>query len=274
MISALVGYGNRLVEHFRPHRELSPREVFQFRFLVGSALLGLVVVAFSVAVSVFTGPWLSTVFIAVFGAGLVALLLGVRAGVSMPILSWCCLLLLGLFLLADSLILSTLHEGQLRWLVLLPMVSMILAGSARNSSRIAPPVRAVGLAALLALLLGVAIVAAHGLGWTAGVLDPPSGKAGVLIGTMVDYVMFVVSVTGLIWVYTHAVRKSEAELHLLRQMLSVCAWCKRIRDDHEGWIPMEQYLVRNQATGLTHGICPDCAKTELQGHADPSDDTR
>jgi hypothetical protein len=48
-------------------------------------------------------------------------------------------------------------------------------------------------------------------------------------------------------------------------MLSVCAWCKRIHDAEDGWISMERHLAKNSDMGLTHGICPDCAQTELQG---------
>jgi hypothetical protein len=85
-----------------------------------------------------------------------------------------------------------------------------------------------------------------------------------LIGISSDYVLFVISVTGLLWVYGNALRKAQEELHLLRRMLSVCAWCKRIHDAEDGWIPMERHLEKITDTGLTHGICPDCAQEELQ----------
>lgn len=265
MANSLMDHANRLINWFRPVRALPPQEVFQFRFLVGSALLGLVVACFGFTMEVLTGLWPSALLIAAFGVGLLGLLISLRAGVSMPVLSWCFLVLLGSFLFCSSLLMAQFHDNQLRWLVLLPMVSMVLAGSGRIHGKVAPPTRAVGMAAFLAILLGIAIVIAHGLGWTAGIQEPLASSRATLIATINDYVFFVISVTGLLWVYGNALRKTQEELDLLRRMLSVCAWCKRIHDAEDGWITMERHLMKTKAEGLTHGICPDCARTELQG---------
>lgn len=264
MAKSLMDRADRLINRFRPARDLSPQEVFQFRFLVGSALLGLLVATFSITIEVLTGPWQSVLVISTFCTGLLALLISLRAGVSMRTMCWCFLVLLGLFLLSNSLLLAQFHESQLRWLVLLPMVSMVLAGSGRTHGHIAPPTRAVGMAAFLAIVLGIAIVVAHGLGWTAGIPEPPATTLATFTGIINDYVLFVISVTGLLWVYGNALRKTQEELALLRRMLSVCAWCKRIHDVEEGWIPMERHLEKTSLPGLTHGICPDCVRTELQ----------
>jgi hypothetical protein len=261
--TALIDLASRLIDRFRPARSLGGQEVFQFRFLVGSALLGLTVSVLSLAVAITTGPMLNGIVIALFGVGLLVTLIGVRAGLSIPVLSWFCLFLLGGFLLADSLITAEFHESQLRWLVLLPMVSVVLAEVRPSPGRLTPPARVVGLAALLAILLGAAIVIAHGLGWTGGLPEPPSTAAGLMAGSLVDYGLFIVSVTGLLWISQVALRKSEEELHLLRRILSVCAWCKRIHDAEDGWIPMEQHLAKSKATSLSHGICPDCAQSEF-----------
>ena len=70
------------------------------------------------------------------------------------------------------------------------------------------------------------------------------------------------SIAGLLTIHDVALRKSEVELDMLRSMLSVCAWCRRIHDDDEGWIAMERYMTRHKGASLTHGICPECkAKT-------------
>jgi hypothetical protein len=264
MANSLMDRANRLIDWFRPVRDLSSQEVFQFRFLVGSALLGLVVATFSATVEVLTGPWLSALVIMAFGAGLLGLLISLRAGVPMRIMSWCFLVLLGLFLLSNSLLMAKFHESQLRWLVLLPMVSIVLARSSQAHGHIAPPTRAVGMAAILAIVLGVVIVVAHARGWTAGIPEPPATGFAIIIGTINDYMLYVISVTGIVWVYGNALRRTQEELLILRQMLSVCAWCKRIHDAEDGWISMERHLSKNSDAGLTHGICPDCARRELQ----------
>ena len=49
----------------------------------------------------------------------------------------------------------------------------------------------------------------------------------------------------------------EAEAKMLRGLLPICAWCKRIQDQ-DRWLDIETYARRHLATEFTHGICPDC----------------
>lgn len=44
----------------------------------------------------------------------------------------------------------------------------------------------------------------------------------------------------------------------LQGLLPVCAWCKKVRDDHNYWRTLESYLTENADVRVTHGICPDC----------------
>lgn len=48
------------------------------------------------------------------------------------------------------------------------------------------------------------------------------------------------------------------EIRSLQGLLPVCAWCKKIRRDHDYWQSVEDYLARLQGTEVTHAICPDC----------------
>lgn len=50
------------------------------------------------------------------------------------------------------------------------------------------------------------------------------------------------------------------EVNELTGLLPVCAWCKRIRDDKGYWSQVDAYLAQHTGIGITHGICPDCAK--------------
>jgi GAF domain-containing protein len=53
-----------------------------------------------------------------------------------------------------------------------------------------------------------------------------------------------------------------AELKVLRGMLPICAWCKRIRDDDRGsWAAIETYVAQHSEATFTHGICPSCAES-------------
>jgi len=51
-----------------------------------------------------------------------------------------------------------------------------------------------------------------------------------------------------------------AQVAFLQELLPICAWCKRIRDDQGYWDQMEAYLQKNAGIDFTHGICPECSK--------------
>ena len=44
-------------------------------------------------------------------------------------------------------------------------------------------------------------------------------------------------------------------------ILTICASCKKIRDDHQQWRPVEEYFRDHRAIEFSHGICADCAKS-------------
>jgi hypothetical protein len=47
---------------------------------------------------------------------------------------------------------------------------------------------------------------------------------------------------------------------ILQELLPICAWCKRIRDDKGYWDQVEAYFHKNTGVDFTHGICPECLK--------------
>ena len=65
--------------------------------------------------------------------------------------------------------------------------------------------------------------------------------------------------------------RTRYELKTLQGLLSICSYCKKMRDTDEAWVPIEHYLHRHADVLLTHGICPDCyAKVmkDLPGEVD------
>ena len=44
----------------------------------------------------------------------------------------------------------------------------------------------------------------------------------------------------------------------LRDMLPICAYCRKVRDDQNYWLTVEEYLGNVSGTQFSHGICPDC----------------
>jgi PAS domain S-box-containing protein len=54
-----------------------------------------------------------------------------------------------------------------------------------------------------------------------------------------------------------------AEVRSLRQILPICSYCKKIRDDENYWHTVEAYISRHTSTRFTHGVCPSCLATQL-----------
>jgi GAF domain-containing protein len=55
-------------------------------------------------------------------------------------------------------------------------------------------------------------------------------------------------------------RLAEAleQAKILQELLPICAWCKRIRDDKGYWDQIEAYFHEHTGAEFTHGICPQC----------------
>lgn len=48
------------------------------------------------------------------------------------------------------------------------------------------------------------------------------------------------------------------EVNELQDLLPICAWCKKIRDDQDFWRHVDDYVVMHTRTRVSHGICPQC----------------
>jgi hypothetical protein len=55
-------------------------------------------------------------------------------------------------------------------------------------------------------------------------------------------------------------RKALSEIKLIEGLLPICATCKKIRDEHGLWNPLENYIQQHSAATFTHSMCPDCAR--------------
>ena len=58
--------------------------------------------------------------------------------------------------------------------------------------------------------------------------------------------------------------RTKYELKTLRGLLSICSYCKKMRDPDDNWVPLEHYLSQHADILLTHGICPDCYKQVMK----------
>jgi NO-binding membrane sensor protein with MHYT domain len=53
-------------------------------------------------------------------------------------------------------------------------------------------------------------------------------------------------------------RRALSDLERLREILPMCAWCKRIPDAGQ-WYDLESYISRRERASFSHGICPECS---------------
>lgn len=65
------------------------------------------------------------------------------------------------------------------------------------------------------------------------------------------------------------VEEAVARVRLLKGLLPICSWCKRIRDDTGYWNQVEAYIRERSEADFTHGICPECAEKYRGGRSGP-----
>jgi PAS domain S-box-containing protein len=53
-------------------------------------------------------------------------------------------------------------------------------------------------------------------------------------------------------------QQALAEVRTLKGLLSICAWCKRIRTQSGEWSDLESYVAAHSDANFSHGVCPDC----------------
>lgn len=54
------------------------------------------------------------------------------------------------------------------------------------------------------------------------------------------------------------------EIKVLRGLLPICCYCKKIRDDKGYWQEMEMYIRDHSEATFTHGMCPSCLEKALE----------
>lgn len=87
------------------------------------------------------------------------------------------------------------------------------------------------------------------------------GKMAIIDGDKVREMHYLVTVAP----FTHKesslvllTLEDITELVELKQIIPICAYCKKIRNDNEFWEQVEAYFQRHTGARFSHGICPDC----------------
>ena len=59
-----------------------------------------------------------------------------------------------------------------------------------------------------------------------------------------------------------------AEVKQLRDILPICSYCRKIRDDQDYWQSVEGYISQHTNARFSHGICPGCFEKIVQPQLD------
>lgn len=51
-----------------------------------------------------------------------------------------------------------------------------------------------------------------------------------------------------------------AEIKMIRGIVPICSFCKKIRDAEGNWSEVEAYLSKHSEAQFSHGFCPECGK--------------
>jgi len=87
------------------------------------------------------------------------------------------------------------------------------------------------------------------------VVEPFRGARGTLLG------LTSCGIDTTPWKYLIAkLKEALDQVQLLSGLLPICASCKRIKDEHEVWQPLEVYIQAHSEAKFTHGVCPDCLR--------------
>lgn len=48
------------------------------------------------------------------------------------------------------------------------------------------------------------------------------------------------------------------QVRQLQQIIPICGYCRKLRDDQNYWSQVEDYLGKQTGSEFSHGVCPDC----------------
>lgn len=61
-----------------------------------------------------------------------------------------------------------------------------------------------------------------------------------------------------------ALQSAMAEVRILQEIVPICSYCKRVRNDANYWLSVEAYIAQRTNTRFSHGICPSCFTREVE----------
>jgi PAS domain-containing protein len=88
-------------------------------------------------------------------------------------------------------------------------------------------------------------------------------QMNLIRGEKIDQVQMLVTTTPIKLnneLFALVILEDVTELMELRNLIPICSYCKKVRDDKEYWEAIENYLYKHFNFLFTHGVCPECAE--------------
>jgi diguanylate cyclase len=116
------------------------------------------------------------------------------------------------------------------------------------------------------LILGAAVCGMHYTAMRASLFQsaPSMGTAPSTVSPFGLSVAVVVVTTAILAVaiagawFDRRLQHAHHTIERLEGLLPICAWCRKIHDEHGSWQTIEAYVVTHSRASVTHGICPSC----------------
>jgi phosphoserine phosphatase RsbU/P len=54
------------------------------------------------------------------------------------------------------------------------------------------------------------------------------------------------------------------QIRQLKELIPICMYCKKVRDDSNYWQAVESYIARHTGSSFSHGICPECFEKHIK----------
>jgi sigma-B regulation protein RsbU (phosphoserine phosphatase) len=61
----------------------------------------------------------------------------------------------------------------------------------------------------------------------------------------------------------HRILWFTREVHQLKQLIPICAYCHKIHTAKDYWQRFETYIKQQTGSDFSHGICPECLEAEM-----------
>ena len=57
--------------------------------------------------------------------------------------------------------------------------------------------------------------------------------------------------------------KHTAEIRYLQEMIPICVYCRKVRDEQDYWEQVESYIQGETRSRFTDGACPECCAKQM-----------